>query len=86
MEQLRKRITKDRPRSQIQIIIDDWIIGENGARNRKIIEAYLFDGLSLDEIGVQFCMSTQGVCDVIYPKCNFIYAKLTEANKDIITA
>jgi hypothetical protein len=85
MEQLRKRITNGRPRNQIQVIIDDWIIGENGARNRKIIETYLFDGLSLEEIAGQFCMSTQGVCDVIYPKCNFIYSKLTEANKDITT-
>lgn len=72
MEQLRDRITNAHPRSEIQDVIDEWIIGRDGLRNRKVIETYLFDGLSVDEMIDVFHLSPQGLKKIIYPNLHTI--------------
>ena len=76
MEKLRNRLTDGRSRSELQDLINEWVIGCNGERNRKIVEMYLFDGIPLEDISEKFDMSTQGICDIIYPKCQMLLTKL----------
>jgi hypothetical protein len=81
MEQLRDRITGSHPRSEIQNVIDEWIIGRDGMRNRRVVETYLFDGLSVDEMIDTFHLSPQGLKKIIYPNLHTIARHLEEGKE-----
>lgn len=69
MKKLRHMIVDGNSRSEVQALIDEWIIGQYGERNRKIMVRYLIDGVKLETIAEEYDMSTQGICDVIYTCC-----------------
>lgn len=83
MEKLRNRLTDGRSRSELQMLINEWIIGCNGERNRRVVEMYLFDGIPLEDIAERMDMSTQGICDIIYPKCQMLLSHLPKKSVDI---
>lgn len=45
---------EDMGRTKIQAAIDEWIIGANGARDREILALRLFDGLTYEQIAIQY--------------------------------
>ena len=55
-------------RSEWENLIDQWIIGRNSERNRKMLKRRLLDGISYERLAEEFDMSTQNVCSIIY-KC-----------------
>ena len=55
-------------RSEWENLIDQWIIGRNSERNRKMLKRRLLDGITYERLAVEFDMSTQNVCSTIY-KC-----------------
>lgn len=52
-------------RSQMTIIIDEWIFNE---RNRCIIKRRLLDGLTYESLAEEFDLSVQQVKNIVY-KC-----------------
>ena len=55
-------------RSEWENLIDQWIIGRNSERNRKMLKRRLLDGITYERLAEEFDMSPQNVCNVIY-KC-----------------
>ena len=55
-------------RSEWENAIDQWLIGRNSERNRKMLKRRLLDGISYERLAEEFDMSTQNVCSIIY-KC-----------------
>jgi DNA-directed RNA polymerase specialized sigma24 family protein len=58
----------DLSRSEWENTIDQWLIGKNSERNRKILKRRLLDGITYEKLAEEFNMSTQNVCSIIY-KC-----------------
>jgi DNA-directed RNA polymerase specialized sigma24 family protein len=56
----------DYPRSQLEHLIDEWIIGKNSIRDKEILKLALLDGISQERIAEQFGLSTRQVQNIIY--------------------
>jgi len=68
-------------RSQLERIIDDWIINDtNCERNRSIIKDRLFNGYTHDKLAEKYGLSTQQIKNVI-SKCRKIILEHME-NQD----
>lgn len=58
----------DMSRSQITILIDEWIFNE---RNRNILKRRLLDGLTYEKLAEEFDLSVQQTKNIVY-KCQDI--------------
>lgn len=55
-------------RTQVENLIDEWIIGRNAERNRKILKRRLIDGILFEELAEEFDLSVTQVKNIVY-KC-----------------
>lgn len=46
-------------RSEIDHLIDEWIIGRNAERNRAILKRKLFDGITYEDLADEFDISVR---------------------------
>ena len=53
----------DKPRSEISLLIDEWILNE---RNRSIVKRRLLDGVTFERLAEEFDLSTQQVKTIVY--------------------
>lgn len=53
-------------RTEIEKLIDDWIIGRNAERNRKILKRRLLDGITFDSLAEEFDLSVRQVKNIVY--------------------
>ena len=53
-------------RSQLEELIDEWIVGKNGERNRAILKRRLIDGLTYEQIAEEFDLSVRQTKTIIY--------------------
>lgn len=58
----------DMSRSQIILLIDEWIFNE---RNRNILKRRLLDGLTYEKLAEEFDLSVQQTKNIVY-KCQDI--------------
>ncbi|MBR3645977.1 MAG: hypothetical protein IKN54_06125 [Lachnospiraceae bacterium] len=56
----------DLSRTQIENLIDEWIVGRNAERDRAILKRRLIDGIVYEKLAEEFDLSTQRVKDIIY--------------------
>ena len=47
-------------------LIDEWIIGRNAERNRKILKRRLLDGIIYEKLAEEFDMSVRQVKTIVY--------------------
>lgn len=53
-------------RSQLTLLIDEWIVGRNGERNRAILKRRLIDGITYEQIAEEFELSVRQTKTIIY--------------------
>lgn len=53
-------------RSEIDRLIDEWIIGRNADRDRKILKRRLLDGITYDRLAEEFDLSVRQVKNIVY--------------------
>ncbi len=58
----------DISRTELEHLIDEWIIGRNAERNRKILKDRLIDGLTFESLADKYDISTQSAKAIVY-KC-----------------
>lgn len=58
----------DMSRSEIESLVDEWVIGRNAERNRLIIKDRLIDGLTYEKLAEKYDLSTQNIKTIVY-KC-----------------
>lgn len=59
-------IPHDISASEINNLIDEWITGQNGERNRRILKRRLIDGIHFELLAEEFNMSTRHVKNIVY--------------------
>jgi len=54
--------------TQINEVIDQWIIGRNAERNREIAKRRFVDGIKFESLADEFCLSVRQTKNIAY-KC-----------------
>ena len=63
----------DLSRSQIEAAVDEWIIGRNAERDRKILCSRLIDGTKFEKLAEDFDLSVRQVKNIVYKRCEQLY-------------
>ena len=53
-------------RSEWERLIDEYVIGKNAERDRKILKRRLLDGVMLEPLAEEFDLSVQHIKTIIY--------------------
>ena len=53
-------------RTELENLIDEWIIGQNAERDRQILKRRLIDGLIYERLAEEFDLSVQRVKNILY--------------------
>lgn len=53
-------------RTDIESLIDEWLIGRNAERNRAILKRRLIDGITYEKLAEEFDMSVRQVKTIVY--------------------
>ena len=53
-------------RTELEHLIDEWIIGRNAERDRKILKRRLLDGITYDKLAEEFDLSVRQLKNIIY--------------------
>lgn len=56
----------DLSRSQVEHLIDEWIIGSNAERNRALLKRRLIDGLTYEALADEFDLSVRQTKTIVY--------------------
>lgn len=67
---------KEYSRSEIDALIDEWIIGRNAERDRKILKRRLLDGITYDKLAEEFDLSVRQVKNIVYRGEDRIFTKI----------
>lgn len=65
--------TTDLSRSQISVLIDEWILNE---RNRKILKRRLLDGICYEPLAEEFNLSVTQIKTIVYKTQEIIFRKI----------
>lgn len=52
-------------RSQLIAVIEEWVIGQNAERNRKILKRRFVDGIKLEPLAEEFDLSWRQVQSIV---------------------
>lgn len=59
---------EDLSRSQIEHLIDEWIIGAHAERDRSILKHRLLDGLTFEQLAEKHDLSVRHTKTVVYKR------------------
>lgn len=54
------------PRSAIEHLINEWIIGKNSERDRAILKRRLLDGVCYEPLAEEFDLSVRQIKNIVY--------------------
>ena len=56
----------DLSRTEIDHLIQEWIIGRNAERDRAILRRRLFDGITFEKLAEEFDLSVRCTKEIVY--------------------
>lgn len=63
-------------KSELDALIDEWIIGKNAQRDREILRRRLFDGITFEVLSLEFDLSVRQVKNIVYKGESKIYSHI----------
>lgn len=60
-----KEKIRDISRSELENLIDEWIVGSYAERNRKILKRRLIDGICYEPLAEEFDMSVRQIKNIV---------------------
>ena len=67
---------RDISRTEIDFAIDEWIIGKNAERDRKIIRRRLIDGITFERLAEEFGLSVRGTKTIVYKRQKQVFTHI----------
>lgn len=64
---------RDLSKTQICCLIDEWIVGRNAERDRKVLKRRLVDGLTYEKLAEEFDMSVRQIANIIYRRQDVLF-------------
>lgn len=62
-------------RSELDRLIDEWILGRNAERDRKILRRRLFDGVTYERLAEEFDLSVRQIKNIVYKGEDIIFSR-----------
>ena len=69
-------ISGELSRSEIESLIDEWIIGRNAQRDREITKRRLIDGICFEPLTEEFELSVRQVENIVYKTERIIFSHI----------
>ena len=66
----------DLSRTEIEFAIDEWIIGKNAERDRKVLRRRLIDGVTFERLAEEQELSVSQVKRIIWKNAEIIFRHL----------
>lgn len=63
-----ERGLEGKSRSEIERLIEEWIIGKNAKRDRSILKDRLLDGLTYEKLAEKHDMSVRQIKNIVYKR------------------
>ena len=63
-------------RSEIEAVIDEWIVGKNAERDRAIIKRRLIDGICFEPLSEEFDLSVRQIQNIVYKTQDIVFRHL----------
>lgn len=60
-------------RSDVEYLIDEWVIGKNASRDREIMRRRLLDGVRYESLAEEFELSVAQIKRIVYKRNNQIF-------------
>ena len=57
---------KDVSRTELENVIDEWIVGRNAERNREILKRRMIDGICYGPLAEEWDLSVRQVKSIVY--------------------
>ena len=67
---------RDLSRTEIEIAIDEWIIGKNAERDRKVLRRRLIDGVTFERLAEEQELSVSQVKRIVWKNAEIIFRHL----------
>lgn len=67
---------RDVSRSELEDLIDEWIIGRNAERDRRILKRRLIDGVCYESLAEEFGLSVRQVKNIVYKLQDRVFNKI----------
>lgn len=67
---------RDLSRTEIEFAIDEWIIGKNAERDRKVLRRRLIDGVTFERLAEEQELSISQVKRIIWKNAEIIFRHL----------
>lgn len=67
---------RDVSRSELEEAIDEWIIGRDAERNRRILKRRLIDGVCFEPLAEEFGLSVRQVKNIVYKLQERVFSKI----------
>lgn len=71
-----KHQIKDVTKTELESMIDEYIIGFKAERNRQLMKRRLCDGLTFEELAEEADMSVMQVKNIVYREMDIILSKM----------
>ena len=68
----------DLSKTEISDLIDEWIVGKNSERNRKILKRRLIDGITYESLAEEFDLSVRQVKNIVYKSEQQLFLHITK--------
>jgi len=65
----------DISRSELESLIDEWVIGRNACRNRQILKSRLCDGLTYEQLADRYQLSERQLKNIVYRYDKILWKK-----------
>lgn len=72
-----EEVTVELSRTELEHLIDEWIIGRNAERDRKILKRRLLDGITYDRLAEEFDLSVRQLKNIIYRAEDRLFSHIT---------
>ena len=67
---------RDLSRTEIEFAIDEWIIGKNAERDRKVLRRRLIDGVTFEKLAEEQELSVSQVKRIVWKNAEIIFRHL----------
>ena len=62
-------------KTDICVLIDEWVVGRNAERDRAILKRRYIDGITYERLAEEFDLSPRHVQNIIYKRESFLLKK-----------
>lgn len=65
----------DLSRTEIEYLIEEWVVGRNAHRNRQILKSRYCDGLTYEQLADRYQLSERQLKNIVYKYDKILWKK-----------